>query len=271
MKPMYDATLECFPESFRLLQKEAFLSNSCILSGFNFLIKGNFIDTYLGAYYAAFFHLTIGIERLLKLVYVSDYMMKNRMNFPSEKEIKKFGHKIDVLIKECGNICITYGVNNKILDNIDENIITFLTSFADAKEGRYFNFLGKYQEKNPLWKWQNICMDVLNTDIAAKSKIIKEQLNLMKDVTIDDDMKAYYIFPPLCSKSNHYVVLRIIKILEQFTRVLGHISTIHHEYDVQNRVNNYPSIPYFDEIFKFTYLPKDYILRKKRWTDYVVD
>ena len=270
MKPLYDATIEYFPESFKLLQKEAFLANSCILSGFDFLIKGRFESGYVGAYFAAFFHLTIGIERLLKLVYVSNYMMENNMNFPQNKDIKEFGHGIDVLLKECDGIGEKYGIRKEKLDSIDESIISFLTSFADAKKGRYFNFLGKYQEENnPLWGWQNICFNILKNDIAKKNKIVREQLALIEDKSIDDDMKAIYIFPQLFPKCNHYAVLRIIRILAQFVRTLEKISLLHHKRDIEIDIGKYPDIPYYGNIFCFAYIPRDYILRKKRWIDYI--
>lgn len=59
-----------FPKSFWLLQQEAILANSCILTGFEFMIKGGFDDRNKGHYYTSFFQISIGIERILKLTCV---------------------------------------------------------------------------------------------------------------------------------------------------------------------------------------------------------
>lgn len=85
-------------ESFSLFQQEGFLARSSLLSGFNALLKANIDDTNKGSFYSAFFEISIGFERLMKLVLVIDNMAKNDLQPMTDNELKeKYGHKIDSL------------------------------------------------------------------------------------------------------------------------------------------------------------------------------
>lgn len=81
-----------FPRSFVLLQQEALLANASLLSGFEYLVKASFNDKGVGAYYAAFFDLTIGFERIMKLAIIADHMwLRTTLNRPQKR---KLGHMV---------------------------------------------------------------------------------------------------------------------------------------------------------------------------------
>ena len=56
-----------FDRKFTLLTQEAHLAKNTLLSGFDLLLKANFFQDKDGYFYSAFFNLSIGMERLLKL------------------------------------------------------------------------------------------------------------------------------------------------------------------------------------------------------------
>lgn len=56
-----------FDKKFILLAQEAHLTKNTILSGFDLLLKANFFQDKDGYFYSSFFHISIGMERLLKL------------------------------------------------------------------------------------------------------------------------------------------------------------------------------------------------------------
>ena len=61
-----------FSISFQLLQQEAFLAQSNLLSGFDHLIKGSHVERHKGGYYVAFFSLSTALERFMKLLLATD-------------------------------------------------------------------------------------------------------------------------------------------------------------------------------------------------------
>ena len=139
--------------------REASLVCHLIGSGVTSLGKANYADKE-GEYYTAFFGLSIGLERLAKLVLVADYTILNNGQMPSEEVVKKFGHKLDLLLDIVNDISNNQNLG---LDHIRPNsqvstaIVQCLDAFADARRGRYANFaaLGdpNLGQQEPIRKW----------------------------------------------------------------------------------------------------------------------
>jgi hypothetical protein len=60
--------------------------------------RANYADK-KGEYYTAFFGLSVGLERLIKLVLVADYAISNNGQMPDERIVRKFGHRLVELTK----------------------------------------------------------------------------------------------------------------------------------------------------------------------------
>lgn len=119
---MYD-----FSREEKLLLIEGSLTAFALADGLDCLRKANVYEK--GMYYKAFFSLSIGLERLLKLIIMYEYRIRNNGNFPDNKEIKTKGHNL----YEMFNIVVP-----EILENdLYNNIIKFLSNFA--KTTRYYN------------------------------------------------------------------------------------------------------------------------------------
>ena len=118
------------------LRRECQLVRGLLSSGITALGKATFSDP--EKYYLAFFNLSIGIERLSKLVIIVDYKIKND-RFPSEKVIKEYNHDISNLLKtvfkitKCHDLQLLYFYKKCI---ISDAIISSLNCFADAQKGR---------------------------------------------------------------------------------------------------------------------------------------
>ena len=76
----------------KLLLLEGSLSGYAIGEGLECLRKANIYEK--GMYYQAFFSLSIGIERLLKLIIIYEYRENHTGEFPDNNYIKNKGHKI---------------------------------------------------------------------------------------------------------------------------------------------------------------------------------
>ncbi|MEN1966616.1 hypothetical protein WMZ97_00945 [Lentibacillus sp. N15] len=136
-----------FSEKEKLMANECALTVSMIDSGFDALSKANISQK--GLYYQALFSLSIGIERLLKIILISEYRAQNDGHFPNSNRIRKYGHKLDTLLKKA---------DIKFFDEIDNSIINLLNEFANTS--RYYNVdimsKGNSNNKNPLAEWERI-------------------------------------------------------------------------------------------------------------------
>lgn len=130
-------------------------------SGATALGRANYADQ-MGEYYTAFFGLSVGLERLAKLILVADYAITHDGSMPEEREVRKFGHKLLDLANAVDEV-----VNKRNLDlrytrpatQISEKILECLDAFADARRGRYANFASldepNLSSEEPIGKWWN--------------------------------------------------------------------------------------------------------------------
>ena len=102
------------------LQRESSLAAEHLASGVTALGKANYAQE---AYYAqAFFALTIGLERCAKLALLIDHALQHGGNFPDNKELRNYGHNIDVLLKEVDQIAQRLGMS-KAEDRLPDSSI----------------------------------------------------------------------------------------------------------------------------------------------------
>ena len=165
-----------FSEKERLLANEASLTSSLLGSGLNALRRA---DTYnKGLYYQAFFSLSIGIERLLKIIIINQHRCKNDGAFPKDIELKKLGHNLIELCEHTG-ISFTNSLHIKIIE--------FLGNFS--MKARYYNidFMVDIPNKyaDPLKDWDLIEKCILKTVPHKKTVRNKEILaGLLDEVSV---------------------------------------------------------------------------------------
>jgi len=265
-----------FPKSFILLQQEAILTNTSLLSGFEYLIRGHTEDVYKGAYYAAFFDLSIGIERLLKLTILTHLFIENDCNIPKPINFKKdYGHNLLDLYSAVRNIN-QYDTIIPVLDNLDAKILSFLRDFAEAKIGRYYNIEGLFHSQmvDPINQWEEIMDHIKVSDIPERvfhSLEAKVFNNIDPVLQLDDianntgyvhSVYKYHLY----AKINRYTLWRIIEFLRPILNMLDDMSMECHRMDTEELSRNCPSIPYFSEIFLFAYSDRQTVFKRKKWT-----
>jgi hypothetical protein len=131
------------PESWLPWKREADLARMCIGTGLGSLVKANHMEH--GFYNQAFFNLSNGLERLLKLIVLIDFAIENDGSFPSNAVLKqRYGHAIDDLHDagcevrrrlEGGGASFRWGPPEAV---VTERIIRVLADFAQ-NHGRYYN------------------------------------------------------------------------------------------------------------------------------------
>lgn len=123
---------------WRALNREGALASRLVGAGLTALRRAN--AQIEGTYYEAFFGLTIGLERICKLVIViDDYLSTGR--FPTDAQMKhRYGHDLSKLTGEASLRVATVGVPPEwplTRSTETHEVIDFLTRFA--RTNRYYN------------------------------------------------------------------------------------------------------------------------------------
>lgn len=127
---------------WKALNREASLVSQIIGSGATALGRASYGKGF-GEYYTAFFGLSIGIERLAKLILVADYAMENGGALPGQAVVRKYGHKLKDLISKVDQIAVKNAISVPYIGPthpICAAVINCLDAFSDASKGRYANF-----------------------------------------------------------------------------------------------------------------------------------
>ncbi|HCA17221.1 MAG TPA: hypothetical protein DEO64_08825 [Alcaligenes faecalis] len=124
------------------LSRESKLVRHLLGSGVTALGRANYADQ-AGEYYTAFFGLSVGMERLAKLILVADYALSNQGRLPTQSVVKKYGHNIESLLMSISVVSEKHSIKlqySKPTTIISAKIVECLDAFADASRGRYANF-----------------------------------------------------------------------------------------------------------------------------------
>lgn len=155
---------------WKALNREASLVRQIIGSGATALGRASYGSGF-GEYYAAFFGLSMGVERLAKLVLVADFAMDNGGRLPDQTVVRKYGHMLKSLVAQVNCIAVKHGITVPHIgpdDPICAAIIECLDAFADASRGRYANFAAignpSFDPANePVNKWWSEVVDPILT------------------------------------------------------------------------------------------------------------
>lgn len=142
---------------WRALGREAQLSAEQIATGVTILGRANHAQT--GLYSQAFFGLSIGLERLGKLIIVADHAIQNDGIFPTDKDLRIIGHDLRNLLPRCEAIGKTIKADlsyaSRPNDPIHQGIETTLSEFAT--KSRYYNLAyiagAAGDQIDPISKW----------------------------------------------------------------------------------------------------------------------
>src|SRR5262249_10886923 len=156
-----------FRPQFLLFQQEGYLFQANLTQGLTALRNANLNAK--GLYYSAFFQLSIGLERLMKVIVIIDHAAKNSLAFPTNDELRnRFRHDLGRLLDAVRNISVpgnTHPLDYLTPQTVTAQIISFLSEFA--KTSRYYNldFLtDQSKTEDPLRKWNTILRSIVLAD-----------------------------------------------------------------------------------------------------------
>lgn len=245
-----------------LLLKEAGLCATCIEQGLTSLRKASLVRKW--NYYQAFFLLSIGIERLLKIIVITISRVEEN-KLPTNTQLKAYGHDIVALYKKVsGHIRPDDEFYNS--DKIYDILMHFLSEFAQIS--RYYNLdsiTGIEKTDDPLFKWKEIQLGIENRHcytgkISERQKEFTDKLDQVfffrvsteKDVIISD-AENYLLETRNLDKVQGYSVYYFHQLISQMVSLLNEIS---------NKKNQLPYLNEFFPLFNNSMTIKEVISRK---------
>jgi hypothetical protein len=139
--------------------RESALVRQLLGSGITALGRANYADK-SGDYYTAFFNLSVGLERLGKLILVADHAITTGGLMPEQKLVSKYSHRLGEIINAIDEVAERRKLKLRFarpISPISLKIVECLDAFADARRGRYANFVAlgdpNLGKEEPIRKW----------------------------------------------------------------------------------------------------------------------
>lgn len=270
-----------FPDSFILLQQEGYLIRTSLAQGLTFLRSANLGEK--GHYYSAFFGLSIGLERLLKVVVILDHMGSNDLVPPSGNLLRGYNHDIIKLFAKVQSIASGLPENTlRVIapGTLEYDIVHHLHQFAGAS-GRYANFdalaSGNLQV-DPLGNWDRLLSRILDADIlpSAQKRVRQDALSLANALAgkarviahgLDREplsLEQWCENPLKLALAASRAVVRVLRVLHSVKEVLIGVSDLVHA-ETHRRGISEPIVPAFEDFFGFISDDERRNLKKKRW------
>lgn len=124
---------------FQALAREMALADRTICTGLTSIREADLSKN--GTYSEAFFNLSIGLERIGKLIFILDHCYSNNGALPTDKDLRNFGHRLGDIIAHAKAVRAKYPIKDElgtwIENDIQNAIISCLSEFADGT--RYYN------------------------------------------------------------------------------------------------------------------------------------
>ncbi len=267
-----------------LLEQEGLLAQACLCNGLTALRRANLGDK-KGLYYSAFFELSIGFERTLKLVLILDHMAQNQLTPPDSKTVEDYGHKLRALFKGVKAICATRVVSALDVfqpDSLPIAILEFLDDFAHPG-GRYSNINKLTGHKHqamadPLVKWGKIASRIMKVH-ATPGQHKRAELNgqlasaafgdsaasLISDMNQQEmDVAPFFTRVSELDSAARHAIYALVTLIAALREVIDSLCDSARKASPADR-SGMTDVPDMKEYFQFAWADRQYVMRKRRW------
>ena len=273
-----------FSPTWYLLEQEGLLAQACLCNGLTALRRANLGDK-KGLFYSAFFELSIGFERVLKLVLILDHMARNQLVPPDSKTVEDYGHKLRALFDAAKAVCTARNVtalDGFQADSLPIVILGFLDDFAHPG-GRYSNInkLTGHRHQamaDPIARWGEMASQIMRTQANARERE-RAQLNgrmasiafgdaaasLMSDLDQQHmDVASLHVRASELDTAAKYAIYALVTLIAALRDVIDSLC------DSAWAVNRAAQagateVPAMKEFFQFAWADKQYVMRKRQW------
>jgi hypothetical protein len=267
-----------FNHQFHLLSQEGSLTQTALLTGLDFLSKADHDNK--GGFYTAFFQLSIGLERLMKIAVILDYKVHNELKNPTNADLRCIGHGLINAYEKCKQLASDRGMNMSgwfDAGRIEHDILQFLSEFSTG--ARYYNLnqlAGTKKHDDPLAQWSVLHKRVADTYISFARQ---EKIN-MKAVAHCDKFGLYgwergidgqwratvdiTFLHALFKNANRYCVWTMIRIMRPFYFLLSALCKENHTLEERKGMQEI-IVPYMYEFFPFFLCDRSTSTSRKNW------
>jgi hypothetical protein len=273
-----------FSPTWYLLEQEGLLAQACLCNGLTALRRANLGDK-KGLFYSAFFELSIGFERVLKLVLILDHMACNRLVPPDSEAVRGYGHKLQVLFDAAKAICITRSINaldEFHADSLPMVLLSFLDDFAHPG-GRYSNINKITGDRNrnlidPIARWGDIASRIIQTQATPRERKRAQLSGRMAGIVFGD--AAYSLMSDLNQQqmavaplhiraseldtAARYAIHALVSLIAGLRDVLESLCDRAHAVN-QSAHAGLAVVPDMKEFLQFAWADRPYVMRKRQW------
>lgn len=267
-----------FDSKFNLLVQESYLAKQALLSGFEGLLKANYYANLDGYFYQGFFNVSIGVERLLKLVFLTDFMLDNDYRAPSKGQLKSYGHDISALYDGMSKLIEKYCVDagGAAGFDSDKEILDFLSEFAMVS--RYHNLdeiCSRKMSVSPLYKWMDILREIYEDSVScARRESIDMRIILgmnSNNFTVHQDQTGHPLnefeilqIQNVTRKAGPMAIWRIVELFRPAYYLLGEMADRGRAYERSKGITKMV-IPHYEDFFYFLLADRKSCLSRKKW------
>lgn len=273
-----------FSDTGFLLEQEGHLARACLCNGLTALRNANLGDK-KGLFYSAFFELSNGFERTMKLILILDHMARNNLTTPDSKSIESYGHKLIALFDATKTVCVTHGLNSLHdfhADSLPIKILAFLEHFAHPG-GRYANLNKLTGHRHhamaaPLVQWSEIA-NLIFQEHATNRQRQRAKLHgqaaaaafgdavtcLISDLDQQPlDVAGLHTRDSELDVAAKHAIFALVTLISALRDVLGSVcgSAWKSNPPVPSGLADVPDMK---EFFQFAWPDRKYVMRKRRW------
>lgn len=267
---------------WRALQREAQLAAEQIAMGTTTLGRANHAQT--GLYAQAFFGLSIGLERVGKLIIVADHAIRTRGSFPTDTDLRKIGHDLSKIMGKCEEIALALDQTIEHISRPDSAthlaIVAELSDFATRSRYYNLNYLSGSSagQADPIraW-WEHVAEPICDQHYSeqqrarddAEAAIVGSHLNEFtmvrhhgEDGTEITDSAALFSRAQATKVVQRYGRLYVLQIVRWLAAVLSDLS---HRGAYEMHID--PLMGLY-EPFNIFRNPDKYLRERKTWSIY---
>lgn len=254
-----------------LLNNEAATASGLICNGLTLLRKMDFTKNSIQD--QAFFLLSIGMERLMKLILIYDYRTINNNSIPDDSYLRKgFGHDLTKLFDKCKSIAAFHNIDTPLIDDpIYQVILNILTDFSNQSRYYNLNYLsGNFIGKDCIKHWEVLVnKEIMKRHTNATPPDYEDDIEIKHNPQDDINErinKATYINFLNWNKNGKYYEEKAKYSMYYTYQLIHYLTTI--IYDLASQ----KLMPFINEHFRlFLNTNQEFILNKKYWDNYEVN
>ena len=273
-----------FSATWFLLEQEGLLAQTCLCNGLTALRRANLGDK-KGLFYSAFFELSIGFERVLKLILILDHMANSKLAPPPSKYIEGFRHDLIRLFDATKTVSTARSLtflDEFPPDSLPIRILDFLDRFADTG-GRYSNINKLTGHKHqavddPIVKWGEIASQIMQTQATPRERQRAQLNGLVASAAFGDaayslisdlnqqpmDVAPLHVRASELDTAAKHAIYALVTLIAALREVLD--SLCDSAWTANPPGNScVADVPDMKEFFQFAWADRQYVMRKRQW------